>query len=152
MKKTFRFLALVMAGLLSISLWSCSDDDKDSPVDSKDLPQLAQSFISSHYPGTTITSVFVDKDHNKTEFDVMLSNGHELTFTPEGEWEDVDAPVGEKVPDSIIPEAILSYVKSSYPQSFINEISKETYGFEIELNNGLDLHFNPDGAFLGIGN
>ncbi len=54
------------------------------------------------------------------------------------------------VPAFFIPKAIASYVKSNYQNMVITKINKEYHGYEVELNNGLDLSFDNSGRFLGM--
>ena len=54
------------------------------------------------------------------------------------------------VPAALVPEVIATYVQTKYPGVMITKIDKELYGYEIEINNGLDLKFSPTGQLLGI--
>ena len=39
---------------------------------------------------------------------------------------------------------------ANYSGAYIDEIDREPYGYDVDLNTGVDLRFNADGAFLGI--
>ncbi|MCM1291780.1 MAG: PepSY-like domain-containing protein [Prevotella sp.] len=149
MKKTFRILGIGFIAAVALTFASCSDDE-DYPVPANKLPIAAQNFINNYYSGVKISTVEVDKEDGKTEFDVTLANGHEVTFTPEGEWTDVDAPYGQTVPDSFVLPAILDYIRVTYPGQGVNEISRQSYGYEVELTNGIELKFNSIGEYLGL--
>ncbi|MDE6645047.1 MAG: PepSY-like domain-containing protein [Muribaculaceae bacterium] len=150
MKNTFRYLAAFVVAVMAVALWSCSDDDKDEPINAANLPENAQTFIGTHYSGVSIVSVTRDKDDHQDEYDVRLSNGHEVTFNAAGEWTDVDAPANQSVPDGLVPESIALYITTNYAGAGINEISKSAAGYEIELTNGVDLDFDSMGNFLRV--
>lgn len=134
----------MLVAVFSTMLFSCSDDDE--PVAPSDLPQQAKTFLASYYPDVDIVSVI--KDDN--EYDVILANGHSIDFDKSGLWQDVSAPMGQTVPKGFYPAAIDAYVDGlGAPVSGINDISRISGGFEVELSNGLELFFNAEGAFIG---
>lgn len=112
------------------------------------LPEAITAFIKQHFPNATIAGVEPDYDHGGLEYDVYLSDGTQLDFDANNQWEKVESMKG--VPAFFIPKAIASYVKSSYQNMVITKINKEYHGYEIELNNGLDLSFDNSGRFLGM--
>ena len=135
---------MLLVGVLSIALWSCSDDDEPVPVTK--LPSSAQTFLNTYFDNVDIISVTKDKD----DYDVLLSNGYSVEFNTSGEWTDVDAPVGKTVPTGFYPAAIDTYISSAYSGNGINEISRIDRGYEVELINGTDLYFSADGTYIGI--
>lgn len=140
---------------LSMSLFiSCDDDDDDQVIPASELPVQAQAFVKEHFPNATYNRVERDDhpDDNGGIYDVYLSNGFDLEFDTKGLWVEVNG-YSKQVPETIIallPEGVPTYVKTTYPTLHIASIEKKLYGFEIELNNDLDLMFNFEGAFLGI--
>ena len=135
---------MLLVAVLSIALWSCSDDDEPVPITK--LPSSSQTFLNTYFDNVDIISVTKDKD----DFEVLLSNGYSVEFNTSGEWTDVDAPVGKTVPTGFYPAAIDTYISSAYSGSGINEISRIDRGYEVELLNGTDLYFSADGTYIGI--
>ena len=135
---------MLLVAVLSIALWSCSDDDEPVPVTK--LPSSSQTFLNTYFDNVDIISVTKDKD----DYEVLLSNGYSVEFNTSGEWTDVDAPVGKTVPTGFYPAAIDTYISSAYSGSGINEISRIDRGYEVELLNGTDLYFSADGTYIGI--
>lgn len=143
MKKILFTLSLLVASLFFIS---CDDDD--TVIGVEEMPTNAQTFLQTHFPSQEVRRVEQDKDG----YDVYLQNGFEIEFTLTGEWDDVDGH-GQQIPASIIaliPESIPAYVNENYPNQFIVEINKEHFGFEIDLNNNIELEFDANGNFLRI--
>ena len=147
-----KLLFALFAVVAAFTVWSCSDDD-DGPdykvIEYSQLPQAAKDFISRHYNVEEIMKVERDGDHDGSAYEVRFLNGAEVEFDAAGQWVDVDAPAGYAIPEGIAPQPIVNYVTNTFPQYSINEISREKYGYEIELTNGLDLPFDHDGIFIG---
>lgn len=143
--------------ILSIAVFtSCSDDDNDDDmiIQSSELPQAAQIFVSTHFNGVSYQRIEKDKypDADGSLYDVYLSNGFKLEFDTNGIWLEVD---GERqtVPASIVallPTAIPTYITTTYPTQYIVSVDKKISSFIIELNSDLDLIFSREGAFIGI--
>lgn len=145
MKRLIKFLPLALVCVLACAMASCSDDDNDDRlIVASSLPTAAKTFISTYYPGQTVVTATIDKN----EYDVVLSNRHSIDFNNDGEWLDVDAPAGQTVPTGFYPEAINSYIAANCSGAGINEISRESRGYDVELTSGTDLFFNLDGTLL----
>lgn len=57
----------------------------------------------------------------------------------------------DHVNSAALPQAILTYISTNYPENTIREAEVEENGrFEVELNNGTELVFDAQGNFLGI--
>lgn len=152
MKKIYLFLMVCVFGCLA---WSCSDDDDDNDVtiSFSSLPTPAQQFISQFYPSDKIALITkeVKNSHLNSEYEVRFVSGQEVEFDAVGLWTDVDAPKGQTVPTGIVP-AIDEYVGLNYDGAGINEISRDSRGYEVELVNGIELLFDANGQFLGVDN
>lgn len=143
-----KLLFTLSAVLLAFTFNACSDDDEDVTITKGDLPTVAQTFLDTHFAGQEITLIQKDND----SYDIYLKNGFEIDFTLSGDWDDIDGKT-QSVPQSIvklIPEAIPEYIAGQYAESYITEINKEPYGYEIELNGDLELKFDSEGKFIGI--
>ncbi len=145
MKKLLKLLPMMLLAFMAASFTSCDDDDKDDLViTEQQLPSTAKTFLTDYYPSVKVTKVKKDKD----EYEVTLSNAHRIDFNLAGEWQDVDAPKGQSIPSGFYPSAIDTYIEENLNGVGINEISREAYGYDVELVNDLDLRFSTTGAFL----
>jgi hypothetical protein len=133
MKKVLVLLLSVMA--LNVYAFT------DRPVTYAQLPQKVQQFITKHFSGVQFLSATVDDD-----YEVYLANGTKLEFTLQGEWKEVKCVGG--VPAAIIPPAISKYVKANFANATIVKIDKKYSGYEVELNNDMELKFDKNGNFL----
>lgn len=145
MKKLFTFIALFIIAVQGVSLAACSDDHEE-PVMADQLPQAAKTFLATYYPSVNIMSSVKDKN----DYDVILANGHSVDFNKAGEWKEVDAPHGQTVPSGFYPATIDAYVADLTGQGGINEISRVSGGYKVELVSGTDLKFNAEGALTKI--
>ncbi len=146
-----KFFILTLLTIFAVTFaTSCSDDDDDKTIPGVELPGTAKNFIASYFPGDEIIKVERKGDNAGTKYDVKFRSGMEVEFDAIGEWIDVDAPKGRTIPAGIAPQTITEFIEANYPGSGINEISRDYRGYEVELLNGLDLRFNPEGFFIGI--
>lgn len=147
MKKLFFILAVALGSLF---FFSCEDDFfQDKPIAPSELMNPIQEFVSTYFPDCTIVEADMDSELSGVTYDVDLSCDVELEFNSKGEWICVDCGY-TKVPDAIIPSSILTYVTEQYPSLFIVHIDKEKNGYEVELNNELELIFDKNGKFVRI--
>ncbi|MDR0715058.1 MAG: PepSY-like domain-containing protein [Bacteroidales bacterium] len=122
--------------------------DREKAISETQLPQAARNFLNTHFPDVTVVSVFREWD----EYDVCLSNGFQAGFDRKGEWDCVNG-ITQAVPQSIIaliPAAVPAYLSARFPDAIIVEINRETFGYDIELSNGLDLEFSLTGNIREI--
>lgn len=147
MKKFVKFIPVLLIALVgSMMLWSCDNDDTDDVISTGAIPTAAKAFIEEYFPTANIISATKDKN----EYEVILSDGTHIDFNKSGEWTAVEAPVAMTVPTGFYPADIDAYIEQNYPESGINEISKEKRGFDVELTTGIELVFNSEGSFIGI--
>lgn len=145
MKKVLFTLALF---IVSFAFIACSDDDDDKKISEEDLPQVSRTFLQTHFKGEEVRLVEEDND----SYDVYLINGFKIEFNRNGEWDDIDGGT-KAIPETILallPDGIVAYVSENYADKHITEVNKEHYGYEIEVNNGLELKFDSEGKFIGI--
>lgn len=147
MKKLVLGITLLFSA--SLLFVSC---DKDEVISQAELPSTAKSFIEANFEGTKVITVVQDDDDLYVwEYEVKLSNGIEITFNANGEWLEIEADKDtDRLPDHLIPDAILAYVTEHYPNQGVNSIEKESHGFDVELTNGVDLDFDHDGGFIRV--
>lgn len=148
MKKLLKFLPMLLVAVFGVTaMSSCSDDDdKDQSIAISMLPNSAKDFVTKYFSNAVIVSAKVDGN----EYEAVLSDGTRIDFDKTGSWTDVDAPRGKTIPTGFYPEAIDTYVAANYAGVGINEISKETRGYDVELVSGVDLVFSTTGEFIAV--
>lgn len=126
------------------------DDDNEIVLTASEIPTQISTFISTHFPNSSIIRAIKETDDNVVSYEVYLSEGFELTFN--SSFEIIEIEGDTQLPNSVIPTAILDYVAQNYPSNFITDWELKTNYQEIELNNGLELEFTLDGVFIRVDN
>lgn len=141
MKKILLIMALI-AGIFSAS----ARDNYTHDVNI--LPTAAQTEIKNNFKAT-VSHIKVEKDWGRvTEYDVVLTDGTEITFDRDGNWKDIEVRIGKSVPSVYVPSAIQTYVNQNQKKATIVGIEKNRSGYEVELSNGVEMKFNAEGKFV----
>ena len=145
MKKLVLLLAIVI-GVFTMSA-------RDSYThDVTVLPAAAQTIIKNNFKAE-VSHIKIEKEWGRvSEYDVVLTDGAEITFDAAGNWKDVEVRRSASVPDSFVPGDVATYVKQNQKNARITGIEKRRSGYEVELSNGVDMKFNSDGKFLRYNN
>lgn len=143
---TFRKIVTVVTVLFAVNFAAA----KDVQIKFSELPQKAQTYVRTHFSESDVASVWKDTEMLLVEdYTVVLSNGLEIDFYPNGDWKEVKSR-GTEIPSKIIPSGIFQYVSQNYNGQRIKELKKKRYGYEVELSGGTDLEFSQNGKFLRI--
>jgi putative periplasmic protein len=123
---------------------------KDVQIKFSELPQKAQTYVRTHFSESDVASVWKDTEMLLVEdYTVVLSNGLEIDFYPNGDWKEVKSR-GTEIPSKIIPSGIFQYVSQNYNGQRIKELKKKRYGYKVELSGDIDLEFSQNEKFLRI--
>ncbi|WP_164122364.1 PepSY-like domain-containing protein [Sphingobacterium sp. xlx-130] len=123
---------------------------QDKVITFAQLPKKAQNFVTTYYDADQVVLVKEESELlSGKSYDVKLRDGVKLEFDAKGEWTEVDAEL-KAVPVKIVPASILEYVKKSFPNNEIVQISRSSRKYGVELTNGIDLEFNKKGQFVRI--
>lgn len=141
MKKLMIMLAVIIGAL------SANARDNYSH-NAADLPMSAQTILKNNFKAK-VNHFKIEKDFGKIkEYDVILTDGTEVTFDSHGNWKDIEVKMKSAVPSAFIPQEIQSYVKLNQKNTKIIGIEKKRGGYEVELSNGVEMKFNSEGKFL----
>lgn len=140
MKKILLFL------VMAVGIFSASARDTYSH-NVNILPPAAQTLLKNNFKAE-VSHIKVDKDWGRIdEYDVVLTDGSEITFDRDGNWKDIEMRANGSVPSAFVPDAISSYIKKYQKNVTITGIEKEKSGYEVELSNGVNMKFNAKGEF-----
>lgn len=96
-----------------------------------DLPQSIQQYLTNYFLKET-TFLYAERDTD--EYEVKLANGTDIEFSLSGDLKSIEVLPGNKVPDSIVLQPILDYVKANYGNRVIEEYEKKAIGYKVELS------------------
>lgn len=136
---------LVLA--LALLPFTASADD-DRPVRFEQLPAAAQQFIRTHFAGVKITLATADRGFMETTYNVIFTDGTKVEFDSGGEWEEIESR-GSFVPAEVVPPRIAEFIDEHFPGARVRDIERDRHGFEVNLDNRRELHFDPRGNFRG---
>ncbi|MBO4730823.1 MAG: PepSY-like domain-containing protein [Bacteroidaceae bacterium] len=132
MKKT---MFILLAFVLTLSLPVMADNDR--VITFEQLPAQAQTMLKKHFADKVPLVVTVDLD----DYTVLYQSGEKVEFDKKGEWREINCKTSA-VPTALIPEQIKAVVRQTYPGATIIKIDRDRRGYDVKLNNGLDLEFN----------
>lgn len=117
-----------------------------------DLPPAAKSVLASNF-NSKVSVIKIDRDFGRvSDYEVVLSDGSEITFDRAGNWENVEVAPNKAVPNKFILGPIAAYIKSNHKGTRVVGIDKDRRGYEVELSNGIELKFDRQGNFLRYDN
>ena len=142
MKKLIITLGLLLGlNATMLAADTCSNDESI-------LPQQARTLISDNFQSKISVIEVEKKKGNINEYEVVLSDGTEIIFDENGNMESIETPRAESVPSVFIPQKISDYIAKNYSSARVVGIDKESYGYEVDLSNGIGLQFNVQGDFI----
>lgn len=140
-----RKLLIIFAVIIGAFTASARDNYSHNPAD---LPNSAQTVLKNNFKAG-VSHIKIEKDFGIIkEYDVVLTDGTEVTFDSHGNWKDIEVKLNGSVPSSLVPKAIADYVKQNQKNVKIIGIEKNRTGYEVELSNGVEMKFNSDGKFV----
>lgn len=145
-------MKLLILSMLSSLLINVSPlYDREDVITFEELPVVAQQFLKKHFAEEKILSVVCEREIGDKEYSVYYYSGLEVKFDRRGEWECVEYD-HSVVPDSVIPENILSTVKAKHPDKKITSITRDLTGrdkgYEVDLDDVMEMKFDLNGKFI----
>lgn len=132
MKKS---LFILMTFVLTMCMPAMADNDRVITFDQ--LPAQAQELLKKHFAEKVPLIITVDWD----DYKVIYQSGEKVEFDKKGNWKDLDCKVS-RVPVALIPEQIKANVKATFPGAIIIKLDRDRRGYDVKLNNGMELEYN----------
>ncbi len=139
MKHIFVILALISSAL------AAQADER--PVKFGQLPAKAQELISKHFEGFTLSYAKYDNDITDQSYDVIFTDGTKIEFSRRGEWEKIECRREARVPQTLLPAAMVEYIAVNHKDAGVVEIERDMHSLDVKLSNGAELVFNNNGTF-----
>ena len=140
MKKS---LFALLAFVLTICMPAKADNDR--VITFEQLPAQAQTLLKQHFADKVPLIVTVDWD----DYKVIYQSGERVEFDKKGNWKEFDCKVSA-VPTALIPEPIKANVKTTFPGATIIKLDRDRRGYDVKLNNGIELEFNKNFQVVDI--
>lgn len=141
MKKILLMLAIILG--TSVASSAAGGYRHDPNV----LPAAAQTTLKRNFKAD-VSLVKTDRTLGRvTEYEVILTDGTEISFDRSGNWKDVEVRRGSEVPKAFIPDGVKAYVNQYQKGARIVGVEKRRGGYDVELSNGVEMKFSSDGRF-----
>ncbi len=134
---------LILIGILLTT--QVSFGQKEVQIQKKELPEVSNNLIDQHFKTLEISYCTRDND----SFEVKFTNGQEIEFDKRGNWKEIDCKKSA-VPTVLVPKGVQEYVKKNNPKASVVKIERDASGYEVKLNNGLELKFDKNEQFKRI--
>ena len=137
-----KYLILLVAIL---TLGFSAKADHDQVITFNQLPATAQALLKEHFADKVPLIVTMDWD----DYTIVYDSGEKVEFDKQGTWKEIDCR-SSFVPTALIPEQIKANVKTSFPGTTIIKLDRNRRGYEVKLNNGLEIEFNRSFQVIDI--
>lgn len=131
---------MMMIGLFTVGVTSCRADS-EKVIDVKQLPEVAENFISEHFADSKVAAAKVENLWRNKGYEVYFTNGDHIDFDRNGNWEEIECK-STAVPTAVVPAAIHEYVAKTYPGERIKKLERDRWKYEVKLSNRIELTFD----------
>ena len=138
-----KIIAILIIALVAVMTTSCSD--KQVPVN--EVPAACQTFVKQYFPNQALFYAEKDLSWFSYKYEVVLADGTRVEFDADNVWRKIESPM-TGVPVAAIPAPVATYLNTSHPGILVKKIEKESYGYDVELINELELKLNEQGALM----
>lgn len=134
---------VLLAAMLMMSFNAKADHDQVITFDQ--MPEVAQAFHKQFFANKVPLVVTVDWD----DYTIRYESGEKVEFDKQGNWKEIDCRAS-LVPVELIPEQIKANIQATFPSAIILKIDRNRCGYEVKLNNGLEVEFSPTFQVIDI--
>ena len=136
---------MLLAGVLMLAAGGAAEAKR--PTQMSELPATAQQFVRDNFADGRVTHVKMAGRLADRDYEVAFVDGTRIQFDKNGNWEEIHTHYG-KIPATVLPQKARTYLREHYPEVPMTAVEHDRKGYEIELSNGLELEFGPDGTLL----
>ena len=136
---------LLFVLLAVLTLGFSAKADHDQVINFNQLPQQAQTLLKEHFANKVPLIVTMDWD----DYTIVYETGEKVEFDKQGKWKEIDCRTSS-VPTALIPEQIKSHIRATFPGTTIIDLDRNRRGYEVKLNNGLEVEYSPSFQVIDI--
>ena len=134
---------LLLVAMLSVSL--NANADHDQVITFNQLPETAQTFLKQYFADKVPLVITMDWD----DYTIVYDSGEKVEFDKQGNWKEMDCRTSH-VPTDLIPEQIKTHIRATFPGTTILKLDRNRRGYEVKLNNGLEVEYNRSFQVIDI--
>lgn len=140
---------ILLAALLAVCTTVVALAGNDRMISVGELPASSQQFINTYFKGLEVSYAKVDEELFDKSYKVLFVDGSKVEFRRNGDWKEIECKYGE-VPAGIVPRPIRDCVSTRFAQRRIISLDRDRRGYDVELDNGLDLEFDSGFRLVDI--
>ena len=144
-----RTLKIFLLAICLVAFMAPAHADNDKPIQVKELPAKAQTILSQHFKNQKVALATIEIGLLEKNYDVVLNNGTKVEFDKNGNLTEIECKQ-DAVPAALIPNAINTYLRQTYPEYKVRKFETKRNEYEVELSNGLEITFNKDFQVIDI--
>ncbi len=143
--KTNRIMARMLAALLMLTATATTPARAgwDKEMTMEQLPEAARQTLKKHFGQRKVAMAKMERDWWWKSYDVILTDGSKLEFDSKGQWTSIDCK-RSRVPLALVPQALAKKMRELYPGAIIIELERDRKGYEVKLNNGIEIELNKN--------
>lgn len=134
---------MMLVLVLTMSMAMMADNDRVITFDQ--LPAQAQTLLKTHFANKVPLIITVDWD----DYTVMYQSGEKVEFDKKGNWKEINCKASG-IPADLIPEQIKASVENTFPGATVIKLDRDRRGYDVKLNNGMELEFNKKFQMVDI--
>lgn len=134
---------LLLVVMMTMGFQAKADHDQVIPFNQ--MPEAAQAFLKQHFTNKVPLVVTVDWD----DYTIRYESGEKVEFDKNGNWKEIDCR-SSIVPTELIPKEIKTNIASTFPGAVILKIDRNRRGYEVKLDNGLEVEYSPTFQVIDI--
>ena len=119
--------------------------DHDQVITFDQMPEVAQALHKQYFASKVPLVMTVDWD----DYTIRYESGEKVEFDKQGNWKEIDCRASQ-VPVELIPEEIKANIAATFPGAIILKIDRNRRGYEVKLNNGLEVEYSPTFQVIDI--
>ena len=119
--------------------------DHDQVINFNQLPTSAQTILKQHFGSKVPLVVTMDWD----DYTIVYDSGEKVEFDKQGNWKEINCRTSV-VPSQLIPQQIKNHIKATFPGTSIINIDRSRRGYEVKLNNGLEVEYDRNYNVIDI--
>ena len=136
----------VLTAMVLAILFSAQANAQKTKLSKNEVPIKITNYINQNFKDHKIKKVIKEINNNIAEYEIKLNKKVELEFDESFKIKEIDSKFG--VSTLHLPTPIVEYVQAHYPDFIIIEWKLNEHGQEVELSNGSEIQFNPNGNFI----
>ena len=134
---------LLLVAMMAISFNAKADHDQI--INFNEMPEAAQALLKQYFADKVPLVVTVDWD----DYTIVYDSGEKVEFDKQGNWKEINCRTSG-VPVELIPEQIKSHINATFPGSMVLKLDRNRRGYEVKLNNGLEVEYDPTFQIIDI--